>query len=199
MDWVEDEGGAPEGRPSRRALDDRFDQWVSRGRELVDGVSGTRPGGRPVPRSSGRGGSGRLEGLGRWVEGKLDWLLDDREDWREPWETDRGGPGRTSDGEGFAGGADPVVRRNRPPLDAISRRGVPAQGSAKGPAPAPAPAPARAPAPAPANHDWPEEEDFTVPRWRRQEPLPPAVDPLGGAASPGEAPGRPLPRSTRRR
>ncbi|MEB3157285.1 MAG: hypothetical protein VKO26_07620 [Cyanobacteriota bacterium] len=215
MDWVDDDGTAREGRP----LGDRLEQWVSRGRELVDGVAGTRPGSRPDPRGSGRGGLRRGDGLGRWVEGKLDWLLDDREDWREPWETDRAAAPSTS--------GDPAPRRSRPPLEAISRRGAaasapfrqpPARPSASRPAPPPParepPArerPAREPVAEPGDdaahepldafsrQDWPEEEVFTVPRWRRQEPPPsPPADPL--AAAPPPAPtGRPLPRSTRRR
>ncbi len=66
----------------------RLDQWVSRGRQLVDGVSGARPGSRPGGRpAEGRaGGRPSLDGLGRWVETRLDWLLEDDDDWREPWE-----------------------------------------------------------------------------------------------------------------
>jgi hypothetical protein len=219
MDWVDGVGGAPEGRgmgggevagpssegwregrgegrPGRRPLDDRLEQWVSRGRELVDGVSGTRPGTRPA----GRGAGGRLDGLGRWVEGKLDWLLDDRDDWREPWETER--PAIPSD-------PAPTIRP-RAPLEAISRRGVlrspsPTGRSPIGPAstgPAsngPASTAPAADAPSPASRDWPEEDVFTVSRWRRQEPAaPPPVDPLAPPAPP-PAPGRALPRSTRRR
>ncbi len=35
-------------------------------------------------REPGRGGG--FDGLGRWVEQRLDWLLDDGDDWREPWQ-----------------------------------------------------------------------------------------------------------------
>ena len=225
MDWADGDGSgadAPgasgEFRPGRRALDDRLETWVSRGRELVDGVSGTRPGTRP----QGRGGGGRLDGLGRWVEGKLDWLLDDREDWREPWqEADRsappragggGGewtaPARTGGGEwGEAGerrasgesGSEPV-QRSRAPLEAISRRGsLAADLSRQTPSRRWTPQSEAAPSP-PPSQEWPEEDAFTVPRWRRQEPPPPPpVDPLAAAPAPAPLPGRPLPRSTRRR
>ncbi|WP_411868700.1 hypothetical protein [Vulcanococcus limneticus] len=66
----------------------RLDQWMSAGRQLVDGVAGARPGSRPGGRpAEGRaGGRPSLEGLGRWVETRLDWLLEDDDDWREPWE-----------------------------------------------------------------------------------------------------------------
>ena len=203
MDWADGDGSGAEApgasgefRPGRRALDDRLETWVSRGRELVDGVSGARPGTRPP----GRGGGGRLDGLGRWVEGKLDWLLDDREDWREPWqEADRSAPSRAGGGGGDWGesgerresgesGFAPV-RRSRAPLEAVSRRGTPSPEAATSPAPSP-----------PPSQEWPEEDAFTVPRWRRQEPPPPPpVDPLAAAPAPAPLPGRPLPRSTRRR
>lgn len=110
-------GGRPSERDERREerrggraaepLDQRLERWVSRGRELVDGVSGARPGARPVPaagerRAAGAGGGGlppqgngglgagglSPTRLGRWVEERLDWLLDDDsdDDWREPWQ-----------------------------------------------------------------------------------------------------------------
>lgn len=61
---------------------------MSAGRQLVDGVAGARPGSRPAGRpAEGRaGGRPSLEGLGRWVETRLDWLLEEDDDWREPWE-----------------------------------------------------------------------------------------------------------------
>ena len=239
MDWADGDGSgadapgaAGEFRPGRRALDDRLETWVSRGRELVDGVSGTRPGTRPP----GRGGGGRLDGLGRWVEGKLDWLLDDRDDWREPWqEAERPAPPRAGGGGGEwsspvrGGGGDwgetgerresgesgsAPVRRSRAPLEAISRRGAPPadlsrQTPTRRQPPPPeavlslAPNPLSSPSPLPSqapSQEWPEEEAFMVPRWRRQEPPPPPpVDPLAAAPAPTPLPGRPLPRSTRRR
>jgi hypothetical protein len=66
---------------------------VSAGRQLVDGVAGSRPGSRPPARAGegraggrGPGRGGGFDGLGRWVEQRLDWLLDDGDDWREPWQ-----------------------------------------------------------------------------------------------------------------
>ncbi|MEB3258889.1 MAG: hypothetical protein VKN83_11320 [Cyanobacteriota bacterium] len=161
-------------------MEDRLETWVSRGRELVDGVSGTRPGSRPGARGGERSGPGARfgrDGLGRWVEGRLDWLLDDREDWREPWqETER--------------------PHSRPPLDAISRRGRPSPRLGTPPVQAAGPQPAEE---APTNQVWPEEETFSVPRWRREDPSPSRpANPLADPA-PVVPPGRPLPRSTRRR
>lgn len=247
MDWVDEGGTAPEGRgatgdgwreargdfrANRRALDERLEGWVSRGRELVDGVSGARPGSRPPGRGgerSGVGGRGALDGVGRWVEGKLDWLLDDRDDWQEPWqEAERPASrrGATAErGERWQPAASdageensPAFRRSRTPLEAISRRGA---SPAERPRHQPSPAPPRATPPWPepegseargatsgtsarqnatTSQDWPEEDSFTVPRWRRQDsPAPKPVDPLAPAAAPAPSPGRPLPRSTRRR
>ncbi|MEB3259433.1 MAG: RNA helicase [Cyanobacteriota bacterium] len=216
MDWVDDDSTAQNGRlpgdrppgdrpQGDRPLGDRLEHWVSRGRELVDGVAGTRPG----TRGMGGGARRRSDGLGRWVEGKLDWLLDDRDDWREPWET----TDRPVVPSPSADRVEPSARRSRPPLEAISRRGaagpsqpVPPQRSLSRPVP-PVVAPAGEVSDAPVaplreaapRQDWPDEEAFTVPRWRRQEPPPaPPVDPLA-AAPPPSPPGRPLPRSTRRR
>jgi hypothetical protein len=201
MDWVDGEErpaartSAGEMRSPRRALDDRLGTWVSRGRELVDGVSGARPGSRAPNRGAERGPGERagLEGLGRWVEGRLDWLLDDREDWREPWqEGDRPPSRRWED-------TPPPPGRSRAPLEAISRRG--------GGAPAPQPPPLAAPIATPiaevpggngSEEDWPDPETFNVARWRREAPAPrQAATPLTDPPAP--PPGRPLPRSTRRR
>ena len=119
-----DEGG-PELRPSQRPgqrpgqrpesreprFDQRLDQWLATGRQLVDGVAGARPGsrasGRPQP--GGRaGGLPRPGGLGRWVEDKLDWLLEDDDGWREPWEGPApGSRGRQTDPSWGQSGAWP--------------------------------------------------------------------------------------------
>lgn len=220
MNW-DDEGGRPSAersaprdpwreprgdfRPGRKGLEDRLESWVSRGRDLVDGVSGTRPGTRSPARGSERSGPGGrpgLDGLGRWVEGRLDWLLDDRDDWREPWQEAETMP--TDRWEA----AVPQARSARPPLQAISRRGAPSsapgprsnRSSASSVSPPQAMGPAEERAEETAlSQEWPEEETFSVPRWRRAEPTPQrAANPLADPA-PAPPPGRPLPRSTRRR
>ncbi len=98
-DWSRERGSR---RPEPR-LEQRLDQWVSAGRQLVDGVAGARPGGR----SGSRAPRMRLDHLGRWVEDKLDWLLEDDDGWRESWEQ-----------------SEPAAQRGgrRQPLEAISRR-----------------------------------------------------------------------------
>jgi len=92
-----DRGSDPR-RPAREAepLEQRLDRWVSAGRQLVDGVAGSRPGSRaPARGGEGRGSArGGFDGLGRWVEQRLDWFLEDGDDWREPWQ-ESGGRGQT--------------------------------------------------------------------------------------------------------
>jgi hypothetical protein len=87
--------GRRPGRGAPEPLEQRLDRWVSRGRELVDGVAGARPGSRMAgPEGAGLGHRGLGAGgltparLGRWVEERFDWLLDDdgEDDWREPWQ-----------------------------------------------------------------------------------------------------------------
>ena len=78
--------------------DRRLDTWIETGRQFVDGVSGRRPGQR---RSSFD-----LDSVGRWVGDKVEWLLEEDDAWREPWQdTDR------------------PLRSGKRPLEAISRRG----------------------------------------------------------------------------
>ena len=144
--------------------DRRLDTWLETGRQFVDGVSGRRPGQR---RSSLD-----LESVGRWVGDKVEWLLEDEDDWREPWQET--GPR--------------AVRRGKRPLDAISRR--------QPPAPASAPQAARQASMdsvAAEDGEWPEDDSFRVDRWQRssnQAPQPRDLPPVTR---------RPMPRSSRRR
>ncbi|MEB3322439.1 MAG: RNA helicase [Synechococcaceae cyanobacterium] len=168
-------------------LEERLDRWVSRGRRLVDGVSGTRPGSRAPARPGERRGAGRggPGGLGRWMEDRLDWLLEDGDDWREPWE------------EPAPDAAERVPARPRRPLEAISRRG---RGAVPPPEADPGAEPRRDPEGAAAAEEWPDDADFSLPRWRRSEAVRPApADPPSAAGPAAAGGGRPLPRSSRRR
>jgi hypothetical protein len=179
-------------RPApRRGGSDRLEQGIDRlmsaGRQLVDGVSGARPGSRPPARGEGRtaGSLPRLEGLGRWVENKLDWILEDEDDWREPWQEPR--PSARPE-------ARPELRSNaRSESRLQSWSDAPRDFAAGNPgaaaaAPASAGPSAWATAPpsqrrgrrpleaisrrgaAAADQDWPDDDSFLVPRWQRPEP-----------------------------
>ena len=84
------------GDPSRRgrrrqgspAAGGTFDQWMVAGRQLVNGVSGARPGSRAQARGAGGRAGARpgLDGLGRWVGERFDWFLEGDDDWPEPWQ-----------------------------------------------------------------------------------------------------------------
>jgi len=115
--------GRRPGRGVPEPLDQRLDRWVSRGRELVDGVAGARPGSRMAgPEGAGLGhrglGAGGLNParLGRWVEERFDWLLEDDadDDWREPWQEPARGTGRPA---GPAATGSPEARRPERPSD----------------------------------------------------------------------------------
>lgn len=169
-------------RSGDEGLEQRLDRWVEAGRQLVDGVSGARPGSR---RSRPRLNPGEL---GRWAQNKLEWLLDDEgdDDWREPWQAS---PRRPEADLGLQ--TRPMGVGRRRPLEAISRR----DGSA-GRSMVPRPGPASPDKRIDDDGAWPDDESFSVSRWQRESPQPPQGDRDPAAAA---IPVRPLPRSTRRR
>ena len=149
-----------------------LDRLVSAGRQLVDGVSGARPGSRSGNRGEGR----RLDGLGRWVENKLDWILEDEDDWREPWQETRPEPSAQA--------------RPRRRLDAMSRRSAePLRGQ---------PSQEREPQER-EPEEWPEDDAFALSRWQRQPSIAPQSQPQSQPPSQSQLTGRAMPRSTRRR
>ena len=148
---------------SRDPRDRRFDQLLETGRQLVDGVSGRRPGQR-------RGGLD-LDSVGRWVGDKVEWLLEEDDAWREPWQE-----------------SEPASRSGKRPLEAISRRGRQVAQ----------PAPAVTPPEPGSVDDWPEDDSFRVGRWQRPRGMAtPAVNYEVNSEPP--SPRRSLPRSSRRR
>lgn len=205
-DW----DGGPSRRTYRRPeprLEQRLDQWMTAGRQLVDGVAGARPGSRPPGRGSAAAAGSRLRpgDLGRWVEEKIDWLLEDDDGWREPWQepslprsspapraprAERQEPEVAPPARGVQ---PPATTMRRRPLEAVSRRGTPLL-------------PAQPPQPAPplAGDDqaWPDDASFSVSRWRR-EPGAPRPERgsagLSDAPAPAARPTRAVPRSSRRR
>jgi len=200
---------------------------VSRGRELVDGVAGARPGSRMAgPEGAGLGhrglGAGGLNParLGRWVEERFDWLLDDdgEDDWREPWQEPAREIRRRPVGPAAVGSAD-ARRRERPsdpwaaspPVSPSPRRSDPQprravaserrslEAVSRRPSP-PQPPSGGAEAAIDGAEAWPDDASFTLQRWQRT-PRSPGPEPLESepAEPPDAAAGRRLPRSTRRR
>ena len=166
-------------------LDRRLDRWLDTGRQLVDGVSGARPGRRSFDRLDG---ASRLDAMGRWVGDRIDWLLDEEDDWRElserPQSLQSARPAR-ADVSSSVERSTPARRKR--PLQALSRR-----------------QPVLPPPVASTNDDvWPEDDSFRVERWKRSANR----DALAGSGSSPTASSptcrsssrRPLPRSSRRR
>ena len=153
---------------SRDPRDRRLDQWLETGRQLVDGVAGRRPGQR-------RPGLD-LDSVGRWVGDKVEWLLEEDDDWREPWQES----------------AEPMARRKQP-LQAISRR------SRQRSMPAAA---APSVAESSGSDDWPEDDLFQVQRWQREPAQRSSSERSSSEGEPIDQPPTPrrgLPRSSRRR
>ena len=173
----------------------RRDAWLETGRQIVDGVSGRRPGQR---RSSLD-----LESVGRWVGDKVDWLLEEDDDWREPWQETAVRSGR----------------RGKRPLEAISRRQprltveqlgveqnsvqqaaveqIATEQIAIGQPPSEqSPSPTTSSTDGGSAEEWPEDDSFRVDRWQRSRSGQPDASPVQADRSPVR---RALPRSSRRR
>ncbi|MCT0247507.1 RNA helicase [Synechococcus sp. CS-205] len=116
-------GSGDPSRRGRRRAGGSLDQWMTAGRQLVDGVAGARPGSRSQTRGGERRAGSRpgLEGLGRWVENRIDWFLEGDDDWTEPWQERPEGPEQWSSQPQMPA-PEPATRR---PLEAISRRASP--------------------------------------------------------------------------
>jgi hypothetical protein len=188
-------------RPARNSepLEQRLDRWVSRGRELVDGVSGSRPGSRRAgPEGPGQGqgglGSGGLNParLGRWVEERLDWLLDDDGDdaWREPWQQTSAPPPRRFDPSERSWEGRP---REGTPREARAREERSMDGRRPEERPLPAAPSAMAPsaksASAVTQSAGLRSAEQGAPAWSGQ-PLPPQLDPPARSARSPLASGR---------
>jgi len=156
---------------SKEPLDRRVDKWLQTGRQFVDGVAGTRPGQRR-PDGSMRRTPSNLKTVGRWVEDKIDWLLDEEE---ESWACDE---------EDFQSFHENISAKSKKrPLDAISLRVAKFQREevAKNNL-------------ADFDNEWPEEESFQVQRWQR-----PLINNQESEEKVNLTNLRPLPKSTRRR
>ena len=168
-------------------LDRRLDRWLDTGRQLVDGVSGTRPGRRSTDRLDG---ASRLDAVGRWVGDRIDWLLDEEDDWREvserPQDMEPSRPARVN--------TPAIVERSTP-----SRGKRPLQAQSRRQPVLPPPTTSAAPAISSDQDDvWPEDDSFRVERWKRSESRDGVAD-RAPSPTPRSPSRRPLPRSSRRR
>ena len=187
-------------------LDRRFERWLDTGRQLVDGVSGARPGRRSFDRLDG---ASRLDAMGRWVGDRIDWLLDEEDDWRElserPQSLNSARPAREDVSTSVE--RSTPARRKRP-LQALSRR------QPVLPPPVAATSLVRPSSQPPDSDDvWPEDDSFRVERWKRSAsrndfvdpgsppiPSPPtASPPTASSPTSRSSSRRSLPRSSRRR
>lgn len=210
-------------RSGDEGIEQRLDRWVEAGRQFVDGVSGARPGSRGSARGSLRRSGSRLNPgeLGRWVENKLEWLLDEEpdDDWREPWQP----RSSVQQPQPQPQPQTPFqARSRRRRLEAVSRRTsrpeaplppriptrIPTRSQTRAQNPVQLQAKPQANAQLEPESDWPSDDLFTVPRWQRS----PSSASEPGASEPGAShsaaseplplpinPTRPLPRSSRRR
>ena len=183
-------------------LDRRLDRWLDTGRQLVDGVSGARPGRRSLDRLDG---ASRLDAMGRWVGDRIDWLLDEEDDWREVSER----PQSRQSARPTPGDVSSSVERSTPsrrkrPLQALSRRQ---------PVLPPPVTSTSSVSPSGEEDVWPEDDSFRVERWKRSAsrndfvdpgsspiPSPPtASPPTASSPTSRSSSRRSLPRSSRRR
>ena len=130
---------------SRDSFERKMDNWIQTGRQVVDGVSGTRPGQRRGDKQDLLTRS-NFDNVGRWVGEKIDWFFEDDDEWIEntSWEEDLD--------EDL-----PLAKRKRP-LRAISLRGPKAlspdmsnQGINS------------------KDNSWPDQSSFQVERWERKD------------------------------
>ncbi len=158
---------------AKDSFDRRVDQWIETGRQFVDGVAGTRPGKRRSINVDRRSSSS-LESVGRWVGDKIDWFLEDEDDWVEPWQSD------TKETN--------LVKKK--PLDAISRRS-PKEISSR----------TELNQTSASSDDWPQDSDYRVDKWQRPQPDQRLNnDPISKRSRKSNSSDRrPLPRSSRRR
>ncbi len=173
-------------------LDRRLDRWLDTGRQLVDGVSGARPGRRSLDRLDG---ASRLDAMGRWVGDRIDWLLDEEDDWREVSER----PQSRQSARPTPGDVSPSAERSTPsrrkrPLQALPRRQ---------PVLPPPVASTSSVSPSGEEDVWPEDDSFRVERWQRSANRDALADsgssPTASSPTPRSSSRRPLPRSSRRR
>ena len=132
---------------SRTSLDRRMDKWITTGKQVVDGVTGNRPGqNRSGWQDKNRGPN--LEKVGRWMEEKIDWFFEEDDDWLDNDEID----------DDFL---QESVMNTKRPLGAISLR-------------APKALPSRIDQKRNYSNktdEWPDDQSFKLNKWERKDNL----------------------------
>ena len=85
----------------RRGTAAAIGDLIHTGREVVGGAAGARPG------RQRRSAAPAFEAMGRWVEDKFNWLLEDEDDWPETWDS------RMASGDGHGDPLPPPRSRGR--------------------------------------------------------------------------------------
>tara|TARA_Y100001970_G_scaffold290757_1_gene425620 strand:- start:15 stop:572 length:558 start_codon:yes stop_codon:yes gene_type:complete len=100
------------------SFDRKLDRFVQTGRQLIDGVSGARPGQRQRNYIANLQGKG-VSNVGRWVSDKIDWLFEEEQ---EEWErtSSRFKTNSVSKNSDLDYSTNDIQRKR--PLDAISLR-----------------------------------------------------------------------------
>ena len=155
---------------NKDALDLRLDQWIETGRQLVDGVAGNRPGQRKFKTAQRTDSS--LKTVGRWVEQKIDWLLEEEDDYEEPWDMPQ----------------EQNSSKSKQPLKARSKRVLPTPNNA-----------AKENRIYQDNNEWPDEDNFKLSRWKRSNLINSDSNLNENQAQSNLSKNRRLPRSTRKR
>ena len=158
---------------SRDPLEKKMDQWLETGRQFVDGVSGNRPG----QRRSNRSISSSFDNVGRWVGDKIDWFLEEEDDWMEPWQPQEKDPNIN-------------LSTQKRPMKAISLRGTKS-----------IPPASRTKEIAHDRDSWPDDSAFRIEKWERNDNKQkddPEI-PLDSQEKSNAFQRRSLPRSSRRR
>ena len=130
---------------SRDRLNRRMDQWISTGKQVVDGVAGNRPG-QNRGRWQDKTTAPNFKKVGRWMEEKIDWFFEDDDDWLDVEYSD------DDDSQ------ESVINRKRP-LGAISLRApkaLPPQILEKKNNPN-------------EMDEWPDYQSFKLNKWERKD------------------------------
>ena len=172
----------------RNIVDKQVDKIFETGRQLVDGVSGARPGKRRNSDFQGITSKG-VKKVGRWVSEKVDLFFDeDNDDWNDENFYDYNRDIKTFSRESNSYEIDKQYSKR--PLEAISLR-QPKNLQTTEPKKLPYVKQIK-------DDDWPDEMDFKVERWQR------AAEEENNilrdqSNQQGESKSRNLPRSRRRR